>query len=93
MLHKRITAFLAEMGRTWNGRTVGVVAHAGSLQVLMAAALEANPTRFWQYEIQPGSWSSLKLNQDGGVLEHLNVNPVQSVGNGNHMAPEETWSE
>lgn len=64
-----LTAETAEAGRE---RTVLVVAHRGSLQVLLCLALGLPPQARWQLRLEPASLSELDLYPQGAVLARLN---------------------
>jgi broad specificity phosphatase PhoE len=75
-LAARVGAFLtgltAGAGEAEPGRTVLVVAHRGSLQVLLCLALGLPPHARWQFRLEPASLSELDLHPQGAVLDRLN---------------------
>ncbi len=54
------------------GRTVIIVAHGGSLQVLVALALEVPLEQYWKFGISNTSVSELRVDEWGAVLHLLN---------------------
>jgi alpha-ribazole phosphatase len=72
-LAERVGAFLADRTRDAGpDRTVLVVGHRGSLQVLLCLALGL-PVEFrWKFWIAPASLSELRLDAGVGVLNFLN---------------------
>jgi alpha-ribazole phosphatase len=72
-LADRVAAFLAAL--TPEGtpeRTILVVAHRGSLQVLLCLALGLPPESRWKFEMAPASLSELRLYGEGAILNFLN---------------------
>ncbi|MBN1438826.1 MAG: alpha-ribazole phosphatase [Anaerolineales bacterium] len=53
-------------------RHVAVVAHGGSLQMLICIALDLPPERYRQFPLRPGSLSELAVHPEGAVLNRLN---------------------
>ena len=54
------------------GRTVIIVAHGGSLQVLVALALNLPLEHYWQLWISNASVSELRIDEWGAILHMLN---------------------
>lgn len=54
------------------GHTVALVAHGGPLQVLLCLALGLPPRAYWQFMIDPGSISELRIYGQGAILARLN---------------------
>lgn len=68
----RVQAVLDDVARTHRGQTVLLVAHGGSLQVLLCLALGLVPQARWQFRLSAASLSELCLYEDGAVLTRLN---------------------
>jgi broad specificity phosphatase PhoE len=80
-LSARIGAFLADVAQptqlcsdevTDPDRTALIVAHRGSLRVLLCLALGLPPEIRWRFRIESASLSALNLDPKGGVLLALN---------------------
>jgi len=54
------------------GHTVALVAHGGPIQVLLCLALGLPPHAHWQWMIEPGSISELRVYAEGAILARLN---------------------
>lgn len=52
--------------------TVALVAHGGSLQVLICLALRLSPTLHWKFSLAPASISEVACHPAGGILNRLN---------------------
>lgn len=63
---------LNEIIRRHQGATVLIVAHSGSLQALLCAALGINPPARGRFRLDPASISELLLHDEGAVLTLLN---------------------
>lgn len=70
----RVAAFFEAVteARDDPDRTVLVVAHRGSLRVLLCLALKLPPNAWWQFRIAPASISELLCFPEGAVLNFLN---------------------
>jgi len=68
----RVRAFLADTLRDRQEQTVLLVAHGGSLQVLLCLTLGLVPRARWQFRLSAASLSELHLYEDGAVLTRLN---------------------
>jgi alpha-ribazole phosphatase len=69
----RVRAFLGDFSdEIGSDRTVLVVAHRGSLRVLLCLALGLPPAARWQFHLEPASLSELNLYSKGAVLICLN---------------------
>jgi phosphoserine phosphatase len=66
------TGLTPETAAAGQERTVLVVAHRGSLQVLLSLALGLPPLARWQFRLEPASLSELDLHPHGAVLVRLN---------------------
>lgn len=71
-LTERVGGVLQEIVHKHSGQTVLVVAHGGSLQVLLCLALDLIPKVRWRFLLHPASVSELSLDERGGVLSLLN---------------------
>jgi alpha-ribazole phosphatase len=72
-LADRIGGFLSDVGGERNDqRTMLVVAHRGSLRVLVCLALGLPPTARWQFRLESASLSELNLYSEGALLNYLN---------------------
>jgi broad specificity phosphatase PhoE len=73
-LAERVAAFLDAV--TGVGRlkfhTALVVAHRGTLRVLLCLLLGLPPTAWWEFRLEPASVSELELFSKGAVLNYLN---------------------
>jgi broad specificity phosphatase PhoE len=71
---RRVTVSLAAIRNKHQGRgqTVLVVAHRGSLRVLLCLLLGLPPTKQWQFLLTPASLSELELHREGVILNFLN---------------------
>lgn len=69
----RVGAFLADLtAAARSERPVLVVAHRGSLRVLLCLALGLSPNAWWQFRLEPASVSELDFFSKGAVLNFLN---------------------
>jgi alpha-ribazole phosphatase len=68
----RVQTALDDIVRVHQDQTVLLVAHGGSLQVLLCLALGLVPRARWQFYLGAASLSELRLYEDGAVLVHLN---------------------
>ena len=50
-----------------------LVAHGGSLQLLLCLFLGVSIERYWQFHIEPASLSELQIYPEGAILNRLNV--------------------
>jgi alpha-ribazole phosphatase len=55
-----------------NDETVLLVAHGGSLQMLIANLLQLSPAHFWQFHLKPCSLSLISVYEEGPILNLLN---------------------
>ena len=67
----RVRSALDDVARVHAGQTVVVVAHGGSLQVLLCLALGLVPQARWQFRLSAASLSELHLYDKGAVLTCL----------------------
>jgi broad specificity phosphatase PhoE len=74
LLHmtERVKAAYTSMVSANQGKTVGLVAHGGSLQVLLCLALGLPPQAYWQFAVAPASLSELCVYEQGAILTSLN---------------------
>lgn len=68
----RVQAALHHIVNTHRDQTVLLVAHGGSLQVLLCLALRLVPQARWQFQLAAGSLSELCLYEEGAILTLLN---------------------
>ncbi|MEW6085757.1 MAG: alpha-ribazole phosphatase [Chloroflexota bacterium] len=52
--------------------TVVLVAHGGSLQVLICLALRLSPSNYWKFSLSPASISEIACHPAGAILNSLN---------------------
>lgn len=71
-LFKRLQGALDEIKERHWGQTVLIVAHGGSLQVLLCLAFGLTPQARWQFNVSPASLSELFLYEDRAVLTLFN---------------------
>jgi broad specificity phosphatase PhoE len=72
-LADRVGAFLTDLrAQVGPERTVLVVAHRGSLQVLLCLILGLPPWARWQFRLEPASLTELDLYPEGAILTRLN---------------------
>jgi broad specificity phosphatase PhoE len=69
---ERVQAAYSDILADNEGRTLIVVAHGGSLQVLVALALKLPLEHYWQLWISNASVSELRVDEWGAVLHLLN---------------------
>lgn len=74
LLHmtERVKAAYTSIVTAHQGKTVGLVAHGGPLQVLLCLALGLPPQAYWQFAMAPASLSELCVYEQGAILTHLN---------------------
>ena len=68
----RVNNLLEEIRRRCQENTLLLVAHGGSLQVFLCAALGLVPRTQWQFRLSSGSISELYVYEEGAVLTLLN---------------------
>jgi len=68
----RVGEALGNITQACQGQTVLLVAHGGSLQVLLCLILGLIPQARWQFRLDPGSLSEVCLYEEGAVLTLLN---------------------
>ncbi len=73
-LADRVAAYLASISEAGRDKdhTLLVVAHRGSLRVLICLALGLSPRSWWQFHLEPASVSELVFSPRGAVLTFLN---------------------
>ena len=71
-LGARVNNLLEEIRRCSQEKTLLLVAHGGSLQVFLCAALGIVPRAQWQFRLSPGSISELNVHEEGAVFTLLN---------------------
>ncbi|ETW92553.1 MAG: hypothetical protein ETSY1_43125 [Candidatus Entotheonella factor] len=68
----RVREAYGDIVRSHQGETVVLVAHGGALRVLLCLALGLAPCFHWQWMIEPGSISELRIYEQGAILARLN---------------------
>ena len=68
----RVQAALDDIAGVHQDQTVLLIAHGGSLQVLLCLALGLIPRARWQFHLDAASLSELRLYEEGAVLVRLN---------------------
>jgi alpha-ribazole phosphatase len=68
----RVQAVMAPLAATGQEHTVVLVAHGGSLRVLLCLALGLPPQAYRQFSLAPGSLSELYMDGQDAVLTRLN---------------------
>lgn len=70
---QRIKAAYQDIIRQHNEEeTILLVAHGGSLQILIAHLLGLDPAQFWQFHLKPCSLSVISTYEEGAILNLLN---------------------
>lgn len=69
---QRVRAAYVDMLAAGQDKTVGLVAHGGSLQLLLCCALGLPPQAYWQFAVSPASLSELCIYAQGAILTRLN---------------------
>ena len=67
----RVRAALDDIRHLHPDQTVVIVAHGGSLHVLLCLTLGLKPNARWQFRVSPASLSELHLDERGAVLTRL----------------------
>ncbi len=68
----RIKRFVAEVRQQPSERILLIVAHGGSLKVLLCLLLRISLKHWWQFRFDPASLSVVKTDPEGSVLHLLN---------------------
>ena len=68
----RVKAALDDIVRANAGGTVAIVAHGGTLRVLLCAAIEIDPRAQWRFGLSTASISELQVSDSHTVLVRLN---------------------
>ncbi len=68
----RIEDFYREFMQGLGQENVLLVAHGGSLQILLCMFLEIDPGKFWQFKMEPASVTSVQVYEAGAILNVLN---------------------
>jgi alpha-ribazole phosphatase len=71
-LQVRVASWLGELAQGHSHQAVLVVAHGGSLQMLLCLALGLSPAARWRFRVDPASISALDLYAEGAILSLLN---------------------
>jgi alpha-ribazole phosphatase len=70
--HNRVAAIMQLLGAD-NNKRILVVTHGGIIRHLLCLYLGIPTEKYLIFDVQPGSYSSLRLYSDGGVLTGLNI--------------------
>jgi broad specificity phosphatase PhoE len=74
---------MAHLAATGQEHTVVLVAHGGSLRVLLCLALGLSPQAYRQFSLAPGSLSELYIDGQDAILTRLNdTHHLSGVGHG-----------
>ncbi len=68
----RIKRFVAEVRKQSPERILLIVAHGGSLKVLLCLLLQISLKHWWQFRLDPASLSVVKTDSEGSILHLLN---------------------
>ncbi len=68
----RVQAVLDELQRVYADDTLLLVAHGGTLQVLICLAMGLPPENYWHFRLSPASLSEIALYPRGGILNLFN---------------------
>lgn len=93
LLHmtERVKAAYTSMVNAYQGKTVGLVAHGGPLQVLLCLALGLPPQAYWQFAMAPASLSALCVYEQGAILTSLNdTHHLDPLTEGERTGPGQT---
>jgi alpha-ribazole phosphatase len=71
-MSQRVRAACVDILVAGQDKTVGLVAHGGSLQLLLCLALGLPPQAYWQFAVSPASLSELCVYEQGAILTRLN---------------------
>jgi alpha-ribazole phosphatase len=69
---QRVSAAYGDMLAASQDKTVGLIAHGGSLQLLLCLALGLPSQAYWQFAVSPASLSELCVYAQGAILTRLN---------------------
>jgi len=69
---ERVRAAYEDLLELHEDDTVAIVAHGGTLRVLLCIALGLQPSHYWQFNIHQASISELTACQQGAILNVLN---------------------
>lgn len=68
----RVAPFSKELIGKHHGEIVLIVAHGGSLRLLICELLAISPTMYWQFHLSPGSLSEIAVYPEGAIVNKLN---------------------
>ena len=68
----RIEYFLEDISKNKTDKTVSVVAHGGTIKVLICLVLGLSPLSYWQFSIDQASLSQIMLLPEGAVVDYMN---------------------
>jgi alpha-ribazole phosphatase len=69
---KRVGAAYQSIANCHPEETVAIVAHGGTLRVLVCLALKLSPHNYWRFRFDRASLSQLIARDDGAILSSLN---------------------
>jgi alpha-ribazole phosphatase len=71
-LTARVGSMLSDLRVQHADQTLLIVAHGGSLQVLLCLALNLSPSMYWQFHLSPASLSEIVFYPAGAIINLLN---------------------
>ena len=71
-LADRISLFMEEILREHSSETVMLVAHGGTLTVLLCLVMDLSPQRYWQFHLSPASLSEIRFYSAGAIINLIN---------------------
>jgi alpha-ribazole phosphatase len=84
----RVRRALTRLVERHRDHSLVLVAHGGSLRILLCLALKLPPQAYWQFTMQPGSLSELHVYDEGAILTRLNdthhLNEADDDSTGRH---------
>jgi alpha-ribazole phosphatase len=69
---ERVQAVFKELVLAYPDKTLMVVGHGGSLQLMIAFAIGISPGNFWQIHLSNASLSELEIYPEGAIMMFLN---------------------
>ncbi len=71
-LAERIASFYNKLLARYHDETLLLVAHGGSLQILICQLLDIPIEKFWQFNLSHCSYSSISIYEHGAIINVLN---------------------
>ncbi|MBC8507673.1 MAG: alpha-ribazole phosphatase [Anaerolineales bacterium] len=71
-LSRRVTSFYDEIQTKHSDQTLLLVAHGGSLQILICLLLDIPIGKFWQFNLEHCSLSKISIYPEGAIINVLN---------------------